>query len=247
MGSISIRAELVVQILDELTGQPVISGGKQVKLQTEQGKLPLEKGNGYYVFLHPVELRTLFRIEVWGYRTQEVRLEEQDVVQGIWRIYMEPDKQYPISKGCYSLFGKGKPGEERILICHPDGSLGLRSDYTAGEEMVSLYIRTGTVLIEKNFQIREQEQMEFLSLSKAEEKDSCEYRLTQPLQESYHVRQAAFYPVKRVTVDEQGEFFCYWHRSKEGKPTRFCEIWTPEGQKLETLELEAGKRVRLHD
>lgn len=247
MGSISIRAELVVQILDELTGQPVISGGKQVKIQTEHGNLPLEKGNGYYVFLRPVELGTLFHIEVWGYQTQEVRLKEQDMVQGIWRIYMEPGKQYPMSKRCYSLFGKGEPGEERILICPPDGSLGLRADYTAGEEMISLYVRTGTVLMEKSFQIREQEQVEFLSFSKAEGKDSYEYRLDLPLQKSYHVRQAAFYPVRRVTADEQGEFFCYWHRSKEGKPTRFCEIWTPEGQKLETLELEAGKRVRLHD
>lgn len=247
MGNISIRAELVMQILDSLTGQSLMIGKQKIRIQSGNGNLPLEKGNGYYVFLHPVELGTSFTIEALGYRTKKVKLEETDMVQGIWRIYMEPDKQYPISKGCYSLFGKGEPGEERILICPPDGSLGLRADYTAGEEMISLYVRTGTVLMEKSFQIREQEQVEFLSFSKAEGKDSYEYRLDLPLQKSYHVRQAAFYPVRRVTADEQGEFFCYWQRSKEGKSIRFCEIWTPEGKKLETLELEAGKQVRLHD
>ena len=44
-----IRAGLIVQLIDALTGNPISVEGRKVRLILEKARVPLEKGNGYYV------------------------------------------------------------------------------------------------------------------------------------------------------------------------------------------------------
>ena len=239
-----IRAGLIVQLIDALTGNPISVEGRKVRLILEKARVPLEKGNGYYVFLHPIQPGVRLFVSAYGYKEQELRLSNDSLSEEIMKIYLEPGKQYPISGSCFCLFGKAKPGTELILIRHPDGSMGLREDYKAGESGMFLFSRSGKIPMKVRFQIREQEHKEFLSFQEPGNV-SGQYRLEVPLKGDYHARKAGFYLVKQVVTDEQGEFFCYWHRDKEEKRVLTCEVWTSEDEKTAVFELEAGKRIKL--
>lgn len=244
MDRIQVHLEMVLQILDAVTGRPLEESGAGGEISIINGKSPVYKGEGYYLFFQPPESETVLTFRAHGYR--EFRGKPADFVatDGIHRIYIQPDSQYPLSTEIFGLQGRAEPETTLILVCREPGwQVYLTEDYEAGAGRISLLFKgkEGDTGIE--FRILEQEQAELLKITGKGNIGTGQYGLESPLTHSYHKDKAVLLPIKRIPVDASGEFVCYWMRKKGSKSVFRCEIGQPDGEQWKELELYAGTRL----
>ncbi len=269
---IQIRIGLVVQVLDELTEQPVNSIKQRTEVRLSPGASPISKGDGYYLFLQPLEPGAVLSIQAAGYQTQELRLECERAFGNLQKVYLKPDKQYPMTAEVYGIYGTANPGDILGITYNQRCRMGrLGKDYDAGGTDIAIYTRGIAIGNWTDYLIRERKsssesnsnpeensgsesgicpeeksglKQEFLRMYPQKEPASGPYRLEAPLKYSYHKNLTELYPVIWLKADDRGEFFRYWKRLREDRAVLSCDIWTTEGKSLCHLEIPAGKRQK---
>ncbi len=145
MDKVRMSLGTVIQVLDELTGQTLEQTGVLPKLYLTKGKLPLYKGDGYYLFASQIEPEAVLVIEAAGYQQLEQRLEEVPGEHGIYKIYMKPDRYYPMSLKVYGVIGKAQPDTELVIVCHePVRNRQSDGDYEAAGVPIKRIVTDGS-------------------------------------------------------------------------------------------------------
>lgn len=153
---IQIRIGLVVQVLDELTEQPVNSIKQKTEVRLSPGAPPISKGDGYYLFLQPFEPGAVLSIQAAGYQTQELRLESERAFGNLQKVYLKPNKQYPMTAEIYGIYGTANPGEVLGITYNQRCRMGrLEKDYDAGETDIAIYTRGAVIGDWADYLIRE--------------------------------------------------------------------------------------------
>ena len=245
MDRIQMRAALVIQVLDAVTGRTVEESGCRPEINITSGKPPFYKGDGYYLFLQPPEPEAVVTIQAYGYGSFRRKAAELAVSKGICKVYMQPDSQYPLSTGIYGLQGMAEPGSTLLLVCREPAWQGrLTEDYEAGAEVIAFSTKRKEDM-GMEFRIQEQEQEDFFKLAEGMDTGQGPYRLAVPLSHSYQKGKALLFPVKRISVNASGEFVCYLPREKGSRAVMSCELWKQDGKEWKELELQAGARLSI--
>lgn len=242
-----IQAGLMIQLLDELTGLPIWDSKEEPEIRLSPGGPPIRKAGGYYLFLAPIDAAAVLIIKRTGYKTMELSVESYVNSPEVWKVYLKPDENYPLSTGIYGIYGRMKPHAQLIVTYQQRWKLRcLQGDYKAGEKEISLYTKSSKSMEDTDYQIREKTdefRQEFLQLAGKEAEGI--YRLERPLRNCYHKSQAELWPLVRIEADARGMFCCYWKREQGDKCILPCEIWTVEGECLQEIEIPAGRRMNL--
>lgn len=245
MDRIQMQVVLVIQVLDAVTGQTIEESGGKPEISITSGKSPFYKGDGYYLFLQPLEPEAEVTIRAYGYGNVQGKVADLTVKEGICKIYMQPDDRYPLSTGIYGLQGVAEPGSTLLLSCREPAWQGrLTEDYEAGAEMIVFSTRRQENM-EMEFRIQGQEQEELFKIAESMDTGQGQYRLAVPLSHSYQKGMTVLFPVKRIPVSASGEFVCYLPRKKGSRPVMSCELWKQNGTEWKKLELQAGTRLSI--
>lgn len=244
MDWIQMQVPMVIQILDAVTGSSLEQSGSRPELRSTEGKQPIYKGDGYYLFFQPPKPEAGFMLQAYGYQTLWGRWSDLVFQEGMGKIYMQPDLRYPLSTELYGLQGRAEPGTTLLLVCgESDERCRLVKDYEAGAR--ELTVSPGRKTLGGEYRIREQEQAEFLKITEIMDAETGQYRLAVSLSHSYRQGRAVLVPVKRIPVDASGEFVWYLRRKKGNRAVLPCELWKPDGRNWQELELRAGTRVSI--
>lgn len=239
-----MQVGMVIQILDAVTDGPLEASGIRPEISMTSGTSPFYKGNGYYLFFHPLEPEAVFTIHAYGYRSVQGRLSDIAATEGSCKIYMQPDSRYPLSTEIYGIQGMAEPGTTLLLVCREsEGKSRLTENYEAGTDIISFSARAGAAGME--YQIQEQEQTEFFKIAEIMDRETGQYRLAAPLLHSYQKGETVLFPVKRIPVDASGEFVWYLQRKKGNKAVLHCELWKQDEMTWKELELRAGTRLSI--
>ena len=245
MDRIQMRAALVIQVLDAVTGRTVEESGCRPEISITSGKPRFYKGDGYNLFLQPPEPESVVTIQAYGYGSFRRKAEELAASNGICKVYMQPDSQYSLSTGIYGLQGMAEPGSTLLLVCREPAWQGrLTEDYEAGAEVIAFFTKRKEDM-GMEFRIQEQEQEDFFQLAEGMDTGQGPYRLAVPLSHSYQKGKAVLFLVKRISVNASGEFVCYLPREKGSRAVMSCELWKQDGKEGKELELQAGARLSI--
>ncbi len=200
---VSFRASLVVLLIDDFTGKPIL--WNQAKVSISGKKLPVIKKDGYRVFLNLKEKEVCLFCESGIYEKKEDRvflpLEEK-----VHIIRLLPNRSYPLPFGNTCVSGRIKPKEMAVFWEKKKRGYKLLRKYEREEnkEEISIYNPEQKNLIGKAFFIQNKEQREYFRLL---EKKKDGYRMDRSLAHSYPKIGTEITPLYEVQADEWGDFF----------------------------------------
>lgn len=87
----------------------------------------------------------MLAIEAAGYQRFEQRLEEVLPEKGISKIYMKPDRHYPMSPAVYGVIGTAQPYTELVIVCcEPARSVQFHENYETADISIKRTVTDGS-------------------------------------------------------------------------------------------------------
>lgn len=204
---IKIKVSCVLQFLDDYTEQVITD--PVLYMEDENGRKPLRKEGGYYVFLEkglPVKTVT---VTSPFYDRETIRIGETD--KEVWKVRLRPGKNYPVSSGMICMEGKA-PARScvGVVLTGMESAFRLLYDYVPEKEAdyLEIYHSQGGDLTGMEFLIMERgkKKREFFSVAEYK-KETGTCRLTKPLSGSYKKAGSLLYPFYYTRSAEDGHYF----------------------------------------
>ena len=204
----SFHASLVVLVIDDFTGEPVVDGNVTVSIPGQ--KPPVVKSDGYHVFVSVTETKISLLLEskMYARRMEQVDLadrEEEEVLM----VRLMPEAGYPFPADAVCVSGQTWPGRKLMFWDSGSEAYRLFRDYRCrGQEdtVLAIYHQDGKELAGKNFLIcgREGEEKEYFKITG---RSGRSYRIDRALRRDYKKVGTLVFPVQEICADETGEFF----------------------------------------
>ena len=205
------RVSLVVQVLDDVTNKMIY--GSMLQVELESGEKPIQKSEGYYVFVNVQNPSVCLRITSHQFVPYEetIQLVDLNPLEPLVKVRLKPNRFYPFPQSITCLEGKVRAGAQvRVLYQDTTEYLRLIRDYT-GKQDTHLYIFNPSKqdLEGKWFQIvdSETDKKEDFDIGKLQKGSEDCYELSQVMEHSYQKHSSRIYPVACVTADKEGCFF----------------------------------------
>ena len=205
------KVSLVVQVLDDVTNKMIY--GSMLQVELESGEKPIQKAEGYYVFVNVQNPSVCLRIMSYQFVPYEETIQIADLnpLEPIVKVRLKPNRFYPFKQSVTCLEGKvGAGGQVRVLYQDTTEYLRLLRDYT-GKQDTHLYIFNPTKqdLEGKWFHVvdSETEQKEDFYIYKLRKEGEDCYELSQVMEHSYQKHSSRIYPVACTKADKEGCFF----------------------------------------
>lgn len=246
---IRIRASLVILLIDDYTNKVV--NDKSVFVSIEGAAKPIQKSEGYYIFLNLDRTKVDLTIKSDRY-TEESRLIDLSTINNtdpVLKIRVKPSRNYPLPEGTTSIQGVAEPLSEIRVVCdNLQKYYRLLYDYDPKEnnEAIRVFNPEKTDLDGKVFLISDKDDnSEIFSIIATKDRENDSYHLEAPLGRSYKKAGTKISPIFITKADEKGEFFIpLWNLGEE--PAK-CECEMIGKEKIrESITLETGKVNRLH-
>ncbi len=239
---INIRLSKIILLLDAFSEEPVERG---VQIQTRQGKKPVAKSSGYFLFLDMEQEEFTVEITSPLYRTRRICL-RADGGREAEEIFLYPSPAYPVKPGTTIICGEilswenfvaGKAGGRHvkgfrvetgggtirtgILRVHleEEGQEGrLLADYEKGSTEISLFMRGTYSTGKRSWYIKEKEtnRGEYFQVRPFAAAPET-YCLSSELKADYRKREARIYPAWECPVGDNGEYYLLLPHLKEKK------------------------------
>lgn len=205
------RVSLVVQVLDDVTNKMIYGSIIQVELAT--GEKPIQKSDGYYVFLNVQTSSVCLCItspQFVPYK-ETIQIAELNPLEPVVKIRLKPNRFYPFQQSVTCLEGRVRAGAQvRVLYQDTTEYFRLIRNYI-GKQDKNLYIFNPSKqdLEEKWFHIvdSETQQSEDFMIGKAQKGSEDCYELSQVMEHSYQKHSSRIYPVACTKADKEGYFF----------------------------------------
>lgn len=247
------KAAFVLNVIDDFENTPVKPG--QVTVKLEDGRRPIQKADGYFVFmdLQPGK----YRIHLSGPMYQPVwtELETDGRCCMVAAVRMLPGKAYPLSGGSCRITGNTAPGAfVRFIYTRAQGPLKLLYDYEDGT-IIRIFSTMAAALDGRMLCISDNENpaeckrsaagKEFFTIRQTLDTEERVYLMDRALSSSYKKGTAHISYTTQVQADEYGEFFMAVANSGDGKLKGILEIPGKEiSQKV--VELDGGQQLKVN-
>lgn len=200
---LKVRLSKAVLLRDALTGKPVSSG---IRIDSLSGGKIERKSDGYVLFLDVREPELAIEVKSPVYQTRKIYL-KPDQGEELEDILMYPSPAYPRQDGCTAVRGEASPGSILRFHMEDDRSVcRLFDSYRKGDGQISFYVRSG--IAGSLWYIRRKKETSGVYFAlKNREEDGEVYRLREPLDRDYQIRDTVIYPAQETIADEKGEFY----------------------------------------
>lgn len=231
---ITHKVQLLIQLVDTLTGQPVTED--DVSFFCDHKRIPLlSKGQGLYILLNIDKTEFSFTVKAYGYEKREyqISLEEQEAEPSIFYVYCIPAKNYRGLLQYYTVQGN-MPGIQSIDgIClpeklHREKKTFLVQEYDTRRRILTIFQLHQLSLTWPEYALLYEEENVYEVFGIQKKISNTSYKLKQPLQ-----REATQdLPVVRLVygmVDQEGNYLI--RVPKEQKPDeRYLFRYVVNGQ-----------------
>lgn len=216
-----------ILLRDAFTEDAVTKG---IWIRTRQGKTPLGKPEGYWLFLNMGT--EPFEAEVRSPVYQPLLLSlKPDGGREVEEFQLYPSRAYPLQEGRTSVLGIAQ--KETKLWFHlaegtEEGKLLL--DYQKGKPEISVFMENRRAKKSRGWYIwdKEKKKGEYF-LVRREPEETERLTLSTPLRESYRKKDALLFPAWQCPSDEKGEFFLLLPKLDQGK-YRLCCAYQAAGK-----------------
>lgn len=232
------RVSLAVMLVDDLTGTAIT--GSNARAWIENGKPPIKKNDGMFVFTDLSAGEYTVSAEGGAYRRQELRIATDGERMQTITLRLRPARTYPVPKGCLRIDGIAQPGAE-VTVYAPDrqSSFRLLSDAKAGSRSISVFHSERITLEGSNFRLMTQgSEGENLFVVSSKGNGGSDYELLTPLAQDHPRVGSLLVPAFVDTADDKGRFFIVL-RSVPSTAKIICEA---RGSSCIRKEYEAGSK-----
>ncbi len=207
---VCLRASLVIQIIDDFTNRIVLD--YPLHVWTEEGRKPIQKKDGYYVFLNIKEDLMHLHIDSAYFFSYEkvIYMKQLNLSEPVIKVRLQPNHFYPLPRGTTCIEGKIAPKTKLKVWCPTmTGYIRLMQDYRGNEDTTICIFNPNQTDIEgKAFCIVEKEkEMETFFIKKVENRKEETYLLKNSIKSDYKKMLAKIYPILLLEADEEGNFF----------------------------------------
>ena len=242
-----LRTSLTLLLIDDYTGKPV--DGRDVALRVPGQPSPLEKGNGYYVFVNLTQTDIRILCESRIYAPQEKMVQSgTDGDEAVCVMRLMPGPGYPAPKKATGLLGRAEPGTDFFIWKREGEGYRPSQDFDGSEsepgDKISIYNPEGKRLEEKGCYILNTEsgEREFFRITGEE---GGYYSIDRRLQGKYRRAAARILPVYEVRADDRGEVFALFAGENKSKFDVVCQEKGDEKEKHVSLRPGKIKKVKL--
>ena len=228
------RVSLAVTLIDDLTGEAI--QGSNSRAWIENGRAPVKKSNGCFVFtdLDKASYTVLAEGGFYQRQSAEVTIDGDEIKTLTLRL--RPARNYPAPPGCIRIEGRAEPfSQVSACICDRQAALKLLSDAESGAETLRIYHPDNISIEGGGFRIQGADgSSESLVIEAPVPGSDHTYSLLSPLCGSYTRIGTLLLPVSQVSADKKGEFFILLRAS----PSVSRIVLTAQGENLVTKEYD---------
>ena len=239
---ISVCLSKAILLKDAFSEEPV---GNGVRIRTAQGKSPIAKPGGYWLFLNmgtePFEAEIASPV----YRPEKILL-RPDGGEKAEEIFLYPSPAYPVRDGSTLVLGAAAPETKLwFYLAEKTQERKLLEDYQKGKESISIFMRHLSGGGKRNWYIwdKEKKRGEFFQV-RTEADETENYELSASLKENYRRKDTLIYPAWECMTDSRGEFFLILDGLKEQKYRLCCSFMQKNKQISKEVEIVGGKQTR---
>lgn len=208
---IKVGVSLVVAAIDDFNNKPI--KGNRIRVWIEGEKPPIQKEEGYYVFVNLQRTDFILNIEGGLYHKQEIHVESTKLFQyagKILKVRMIPNRSYPIPQNTTCIEGKAE--KNSMILAYSETyaePYKLLYPYKTGETDIHIFHPEevdieGKMMLIKN---KDETQVEFFKVEENRDKEKSIYGLATPLDYDYKKIGTVIYPVYTIETDKNGEFY----------------------------------------
>ncbi len=244
------KVSVAVMVVDDLTGLPIKGSHVQVSC-LETTVQPVQKQDGYFLFLDCVAPVLTITAQGWAYHPRTITVKQGDLppLMPAVKLRLTPNRNYAIPQNTTCLQGTAPMGAHISVYCTNNPKpLRLLYDYKAKAGDMFLYDPSNQNQEGRTFALvaKGDTAPVYVTLSTPLEEEG-HYRLEQPLAKAYTKAGTTLYPVSTVEVGVDGNFFL--PLPAMAVQTYQCQVlWQVGAQQPQMLEQQfpCGKVTALH-
>lgn len=241
--TIGNQVVLVVLLLDDF--QNTIIKSRQATVRVKGARPPIQKEEGYYVFLN---LQTdVYEVQIQSeyYEPQQllVKRTELDASCPTLMVRLKPSRQYPNYLFATAIEGKTRPGNKILAYSKQEEGIQLMQSYKKDDSLLFLYKKEKGYWEGKRFAMldRETQRVELFQIEASEEEFQNAYRLEKPLQQDYKKMSSRLLTVYETVTDEAGNYFIPIRSNTRQAETMLLEVQL-ENQQEKQYSIKTGER-----
>lgn len=247
-GRIRVRVSLILQMVDDLTGQKIPTASLRVRAEGEQK--PICKKEGYFIFTNLKSDKVTVYIQSPEYQTvrRVILLSELNPLEPFVRLRLHPGKCYSHISGATILTGRIAPNVW-LQAASADNShyLRLLYNYELKQKIISVYNPAQENLEGRSYLMWQKtfRKFEIAALKQAQDLTREVYELEHVLKKEYQKAATKLLPVSAVEADDNGEVYLFMTGLIGQKTDIICK-WSQEGDNIErTYTVTVGKENKV--